>query len=370
MTVPDKMTEVTPPNERHVAGENDPVGTIPIDQVYSELATIISAVGNKDFYHRLSRFVARALSCEQRLVMRYSAFDRPSFIVNNFMNQQAERLYLSGLFRIDPLQEIARTNRTATIVNLRSTSDGLQTGDEYLSEIFKLAFIFDELAFLLPAPGGITFAVCCEKVTDAFSAEEQAHARAMLPTIAAIHERHLDEVFARPMRQTGAEDNAHLSDDAYLILDNAGNRIFASEGWRSCTAITDDTEQEIEQARQEGRAHLTLSDTLVLHWEPLSPQFQIAPDGMLLRIEHRPVGEISVSAANTIDVFCATQSLTPREQGIVKLILQGFPNSKIAEQLDISAGTVKNHRWRLYYKLDITSERELFLLFLSDLLSR
>ncbi len=125
-----------------------------------------------------------------------------------------------------------------------------------------------------------------------------------------------------------------------------------------------------EQARQEGRAHLALSDNLVLHWEPLGPQFQIAPGGMLLRVEHRPAGKISVSAANTIDVFCATQNLTPREREIVKLILQGFPNSKIAEQLDISVGTVKNHRWRLYYKLDITSERELFLLFLSDLLSR
>lgn len=364
------MTEVTPPDDHRVTPESDPGGIIPIDQVYSELATVISAVGNKDFYDRLSRFVARALSCEQRLVMRYSAFDRPCFIVNNFMNPQAERLYLSGLFRIDPLQEIARTNRTPMIVNLRSTSDGPQTGDEYLAEIFKLAFIFDELAFLLPAPGGVTFAICCEKITEAFTAEEQAHAQAMLPTIAAIHERHLDEVFARPMRQTGTDEDAPVSDDAYLILDSAGNRIFASEGWRSCAAITDDTEHEIEQARHEGRAHLALSDGLVLHWEPLGPQFQIAPGGMLLRIERRQPGEVSVSAANTIDLFCATQNLTPRERDIVKLILQGFPNSKIAEQLDISAGTVKNHRWRLYYKLDITSERELFLLFLSDLLSR
>lgn len=369
MTVPDKMTEVTPPDVYRVTPESDPGEVVPIDQVYSELATVIGAVGNKDFYDRLSRFVARALSCEQRLVMRYSAFDRPCFIVNNFMNPQAERLYLSGLFRIDPLQEIARTSRTPMIVHLRSASDGLQTGDQYLAEIFKLAFIFDELAFLLPAPGGVTCAICCEKTTESFTAEEQAHAQAMLPTIAAIHEHHLDEVFAQSMRQASTDAEAPVSDDAYLIVDSAGNRIFASEGWRSCAAIIDGTEQEIAQARHEGRAHLALSEGLVLHWEPLSSRFQIAPGGMLLRIERQQHGEISVSAANTTNIFCAKHNLTPRERDIVKLILQGFPNKKIAEQLDISVGTVKNHRWRLYYKLDITSERELFLLFLSDLLS-
>ena len=93
------MTEVTPPNNRHDESESDLTVTIPIDQVYSELATVMGAIGNKEFYDRLSSFVARALSCEQRLVMRYSAFDRPDFIVNNFMNHPAEQLYLSGLFK-------------------------------------------------------------------------------------------------------------------------------------------------------------------------------------------------------------------------------------------------------------------------------
>lgn len=365
------MTEVMPPNDRDGAPDSDPGGVIPIDQVYSELATVIGAVGNRDFYDRLSRFVARALSCDQRLVMRYSAFDRPCFIVNNFMNPQAERLYLSGLFRIDPLQEIARTNRTPMIVNLRSTKDGPASGDEYLAEIFKLAFIFDELALLLPAPGGVTFAICCEKVSEAFTPDEQAHARAMLPTIAAIHARHLDAVFARPMQKISSDDTTLSADDAYLILDHAGNRIFASEGWQTYAAcLEDDAESAIEKARQEGRTHLALSETLVLHWEPLDPQFQIAPGGLLLRVETRPAEGIDVSAEDMIDIFCTTQDLTPRESDIVKLILQGYPNSKIAEQLEISPGTVKNHRWRLYYKLDITSERELFLLFLSELLSR
>ena len=47
----------------------------------------------------------------------------------------------------------------------------------------------------------------------------------------------------------------------------------------------------------------------------------------------------------------------------VQLILAGHPTANIAERLGITVGTVKNHRRRIYEKLDITTERELFLQF-------
>jgi DNA-binding CsgD family transcriptional regulator len=59
--------------------------------------------------------------------------------------------------------------------------------------------------------------------------------------------------------------------------------------------------------------------------------------------------------------------LTPREREIVRLILLGFPTSKVAERLGLSVNTIKNHKKRLYFKLDITTERELFTNFVSFL---
>jgi DNA-binding CsgD family transcriptional regulator len=53
--------------------------------------------------------------------------------------------------------------------------------------------------------------------------------------------------------------------------------------------------------------------------------------------------------------------LSPREREIVRLILSGHPTAGIARKLRLSAGTVKNHRRNIYTKLDITTERELFL---------
>jgi DNA-binding CsgD family transcriptional regulator len=53
--------------------------------------------------------------------------------------------------------------------------------------------------------------------------------------------------------------------------------------------------------------------------------------------------------------------LSRRERELVQLILAGHPTATIADRLAIAVGTVKNHRRRIYEKLDITTERELFL---------
>ncbi len=56
-------------------------------------------------------------------------------------------------------------------------------------------------------------------------------------------------------------------------------------------------------------------------------------------------------------------ALSQRERELVQLILAGHPTKTIAQRLSITLGTAKNHRRRIYEKLDITTERELFLQF-------
>lgn len=58
--------------------------------------------------------------------------------------------------------------------------------------------------------------------------------------------------------------------------------------------------------------------------------------------------------------------LTGRERQIVQHTLSGHPTASIARRLGISPGTVKNHRRNIYRKLDITTERELFLQFINQ----
>lgn len=61
--------------------------------------------------------------------------------------------------------------------------------------------------------------------------------------------------------------------------------------------------------------------------------------------------------------------LTPREQTIVSLVLRGHSSLSIARLLDIAEGTVKIHRKNIYAKLGISSQTELFNMFLKHVLN-
>ncbi|BFM15655.1 helix-turn-helix transcriptional regulator [Maricurvus nonylphenolicus] len=64
-----------------------------------------------------------------------------------------------------------------------------------------------------------------------------------------------------------------------------------------------------------------------------------------------------------------TSLLTPKECEILQFTLHGYSLKSIAEKLDNSQETIKHHRKNIYTKLDISSQAELFHLFISSLRS-
>ncbi|MEH6584663.1 MAG: LuxR C-terminal-related transcriptional regulator [Halioglobus sp.] len=61
--------------------------------------------------------------------------------------------------------------------------------------------------------------------------------------------------------------------------------------------------------------------------------------------------------------------LTDRETQVINLVLHGHSTKTVAEKLSISVETVKLHRKHAYAKLEISSQSELFYLFLDSLMS-
>ncbi|GEO86117.1 helix-turn-helix transcriptional regulator [Ciceribacter naphthalenivorans] len=59
--------------------------------------------------------------------------------------------------------------------------------------------------------------------------------------------------------------------------------------------------------------------------------------------------------------------LTPREIEITSLVLRGHSSGSISRHLSIAEGTVKIHRKNIYQKLDISSQSELFAMFILQL---
>ena len=61
--------------------------------------------------------------------------------------------------------------------------------------------------------------------------------------------------------------------------------------------------------------------------------------------------------------------LTERETQVINLVLHGHSTKNVAEKLSISMETVKLHRKHAYAKLEVSSQAELFYLFLDSLMS-
>ena len=67
--------------------------------------------------------------------------------------------------------------------------------------------------------------------------------------------------------------------------------------------------------------------------------------------------------------YFGTAYLTGRESQVVQLFLHGHSTKSIADRLGISPETVKLHRKNSYAKLDVSSQAELFYLFIDSLAS-
>jgi DNA-binding CsgD family transcriptional regulator len=93
----------------------------------------------------------------------------------------------------------------------------------------------------------------------------------------------------------------------------------------------------------------------------------------LLAKHYAPKQPPAAARINPDDLEAAFSSfkagaLSPREQRIVSLVLRGHSSGSVSHVLGIAEGTVKNHRKRIYSKLGISSQGELFNLFLGHIL--
>lgn len=77
-----------------------------------------------------------------------------------------------------------------------------------------------------------------------------------------------------------------------------------------------------------------------------------------------PIPAKTQSRVQAVSSF-ADGALTRRELEVVVLLLQGHSVTSLSRQLEISEGTVKNHKRSIYAKLAISSQSELFAKFLA-----
>jgi DNA-binding CsgD family transcriptional regulator len=97
---------------------------------------------------------------------------------------------------------------------------------------------------------------------------------------------------------------------------------------------------------------------LRLHWTTCAERRAAARGDGSRGLHHR--------VDTAIDEF-GRAALTPREAEVVRLLLRGHSTKAAAESLGIAVATTALHRKRTYAKLGVSSQAELFYLFLCSL---
>jgi DNA-binding CsgD family transcriptional regulator len=332
-----------------------------LPHLIGELAAMAAAIGSRDFYAVALAGLGRLLGCERQLAMRYAQFARPQFLVNHSLSADAVALYMQKLYRIDPLLRLVRAQvgeRVLTVVDMR----GEENGTIYFEDLYHSAQIYDELVVLLPAAGGIWVALCLDVNDRRFHEDEVAFVRLIYPLIESLHQRHISSCLS-------GHRGGYLNDSqlAVMVLDSQGEACFRNGIWAAkVTAAEEDVIRAVSVSSQAGVHSLSAQD--VVHWETLEAGNAMAPGGRIYVVEGRSPGYLSIDTL--FSQLAADHDLTPRECEIIGLSLRGLSTAAIARQLAIGTGTVRNHKHRLYAKLDVTSEREIASLVFGKIFSR
>ncbi|QEX24576.1 hypothetical protein FRZ61_45170 [Hypericibacter adhaerens] len=323
------------------------------------------AIGTDAFYRHLLHLLSDAIPHDMAMVLRYPRYAAPDFLYREKFPDRLADLYLTGFYRFDPFYRHWHEQRRCGVVPYRSVASAdLRRGD-YHRFFQRQAHIADELCLFLPNVGHSAIGLFIERSKGRFSKREIERAQAIYPAAAGLHDAHIGRIFL-DLRFNPGKPGLHLP-RATLLLDRSGHRVYEDADWAEAERRDPSIGPALGGLANGAEADVFLADGRVLHAESLSADFPLAPAGRMIALETR--GLSPQPAPRAVDpVSMLGADLTRRERDIVALILQGYPSSEIARKLKIGRGTVKNHRRRLYYKLDITSEREVFLLFLRALM--
>jgi len=218
----------------------------------------------------------------------------------------------------------------------------------------------DELALLLPLNERSFLALCLDRHRQPFEERELRLASEILDILLEMHRQHVIRSIERQVSSTMSLSGESAPE--MLILSTNGSRLFQSEGWALAARQAFD--------RDMVPLHLFSAERHVVPanngWSVLRLECE-RTDAVLHDAEVFVLRKEAQDFQHRLDRLSRLYGLTDRQRQIVQLSFEGHHNASIARQLNITVGGVKNHKLRIYDKLDITSERELLPAFLMGL---
>lgn len=311
------------------------------------------AIGTTHFYDALTALAAARVPHRIAMAYQYWRLGVPTSIAYLGEPVETDDIYERGYFRFDPFYRYWRQVGQHGVITLRELLDDSDDHTNYKRAMLSDWGMKDEIAVFLPSLGGSSLGLFMDRADGIFSKSHVNALRELYPTLNGLCRAHQRYVFSK-----GGESHADVVYDRPFAIDDAhGRRITANADWLN---VERDTPGLNPAANDQG---IVQTKAGYIHSTLLESDFPLAPGGRLHLLEQGAPAPPPLSIEDATKEFFMGE-LTVREREVLNLILGGNPGPTIANKLAISADTVKKHRRRLYDKLDITTERELFIRFL------
>lgn len=336
--------------------KNIPVTRLTDETWFRRTGRVAMSIGRDTFYRELIDLFGSTIKHDSSWILRYSRFAPPDVLYTQNVPDDIVRLYTRECFSIDPFSNHWKMRGTPGVLTLSSMK---AQNVEFIiySKIFGgAANISDEMAMFFTTVGHCCLALFLIRENGTFSPADKKRAELIFPALDGYHHAHLSWLF-NGLRYTDSAEMEGFIKQPTLIRDRSQEQVYANVAWIKAAAADPTIDEIVRASSMNSAAQKYDANDFVVRSEALDRYFPLAPGGRIFVLEPRFAAKNEFIPAD--QVAAALDNFTRREREIVALILIGQSTGQIAQKLQISKGTIKNCRLRIYRKADVTSERAL-----------
>ncbi len=302
------------------------------------LAKAMDAIGTARFEKYLADAIGCTLAHDSITMARYSVHGSPRFLIHShtFPSHMAE-LYLSQFVDADPYVDHWRKAEEPGAVWLQDIAFARKRYAKYTKDFLQQIGVKDEIGVFMPAVGRDSVAFFYNNRRGLFSPDDIMNVRRVFNASAALYRLHIRAL----MEQTQGEPEGGSPSLGIpnRLTNDTGSTIWLTNEWSRQPppdlSLVDSTSKAKGVERDPYLTTLVAqSDSTLKGW------------------------------GDRGRAWISELGLTPRERDIVDLSLKGHDNARISELLDITVGNIKNHKRRVYAKLALAGERDLFVMYI------
>lgn len=323
-----------------------------------EFGRVAASVGTRDFPTLLLRLLASHIPHDYAMIMRYSRRLVPEIVFSQGISASVLKTYFrDNAYEHDPFLNCWRSGKGGRLLTLHDLApDDI---DRYRRSFAQRAGIEDEVVLFLPEIGQSSLALCLERKGSRFSVDETALLNAVFPALKGLYAAHLSRSFVR--LEAGPSGNALVSLRPMLLTDATGARIYANLGWTQAEQKFPKLRSRQDELLSMAEAGATIGPRVLVSDAVDDAVSPIAGGRVFYLVSP---SDFAVTDDILRPIESLWQGLTQKEKTVVQCLLNGDQTGQIANILNVTKGTVKNHLLRIFRKTGVKSQKMLIVQFM------